>query len=82
MADGKTYKLIRDLGLVKGGKGFCHEAITTFQLKLKPVSIHVPLSELISMLSVAVARRSGRIAFPPRHLLNFPADLLIGPVGQ
>ncbi|MDO8981833.1 MAG: hypothetical protein Q7V17_21660 [Afipia sp.] len=59
MADGKTYKLIRDLGLVKGGKGLrCHEAIMTFQFKLKPVSIHVPLSELISMLSVAVARRS------------------------
>ena len=59
MADGKTYKLIRDLGLVKGGKGLrCHEAIMTFKFKLKPVSIHVPLSELISMLSVAVARRS------------------------
>ena len=59
MADGKTYKLIRDLGLVKGGNGLrCHEAIMTFQFKLKPVSIHVPLSELISMLSVAVARRS------------------------
>jgi len=59
MADGKTYKLIRDLGLGQRREGLrCHEAIMTFQLKLKPVSIHVPLSELISMLSVAMARRS------------------------
>ncbi len=57
MADGKTYKLIRDLGLVKGGKGLrYHEPIMTFQLKLKPISIHVPVSEIISMLTVRPAR--------------------------
>lgn len=59
MADGKTYKLIRDLGLVKGGKGLrCHEPIMTFQLKLKPVRIHIPISEIFSMLPLTSARGS------------------------
>lgn len=57
MADGKSYKLIRDLGLVKGGKGLrYHEPMLTFQLKLKPISIHVPFSELISLLTSNHAR--------------------------
>lgn len=57
MADGKTYKLIRDLGLVKGGKGLrCHEPIMTFQLRPKPISIHVPLSEIFAMLTIRPAR--------------------------
>ncbi len=56
MADGKTYKLIRDLGLVKGGKGLrCHEPIVTFQLKLKPISIHVPMAEIFPMLTIKSA---------------------------
>lgn len=59
MADGKTYKLIRDLGLVKGGKGLrCHEPIATFQLRLKPITIHVPFSEILSMLTLGPARGS------------------------
>lgn len=59
MADGKTYKLIRDLGLVKGGKGLrCHEPIATFQLRLKPVTLHVPLSDILSMFTLNWARGS------------------------
>lgn len=59
MADGKTYKLIRDLGLVKGGKGLrCHEPIATFQLRLKPVTLHVPLSDILSMFALNWARGS------------------------
>jgi len=59
MADGKTYKLIRDLGLVKGGKGLrCHEPIATFQLRLKPITLHVPLSEFLSLLTLNSARGS------------------------
>ncbi len=57
MADGKTWKLIRDLGLVKGGKGLrCHEPILTVQLKLKPISIHIPLWDVVSLLGVRPAR--------------------------
>lgn len=59
MADGKTFKLIRDLGLVKGGKGLrCHEPIMTFQLKLKPIRFHVPISEIFSMQTITSARGS------------------------
>lgn len=59
MADGKTYKLIRDLGLVKGGKGLrCHEPIATFQLRLKPVTIHVPFSQILSVLALRPTRGS------------------------
>ncbi|WP_245259201.1 hypothetical protein [Afipia clevelandensis] len=59
MADGKTWKLIRDLGLVKGGKGLrCHEPIATFQLRLKLVTIHMPLSDILSMLTLNSARGS------------------------
>lgn len=59
MADGKTYKLIRDLGLVKGGKGLrCHEPIATFQLRLKPITLHVPLSDLLSLFTLSSARGS------------------------
>ena len=59
MADGKTYKLIRDLGLVKGGKGLrCHQPIVTFQLRLKPITLHMPLSEILSMLTLSTARGS------------------------
>lgn len=48
MSDG-SYRLIRDLGLVKGGKGLrCHEPLLTFKLHFKPVKIHVPLSELVN----------------------------------
>lgn len=59
MADGKTYKLIRDLGLVKGGKGLrCHEPIVTFQLGFRPIRLHVPLSDILSMLTLNSARGS------------------------
>jgi hypothetical protein len=48
MSDG-SYRLIRDLGLVKGGKGLrSHEPLLTFKLHFKPVKAHVPLSALIS----------------------------------
>lgn len=57
MADGKTYKLIRDLGLVKGGKGLrCHEAILTVQLKLKPISFHIPFMEVVSLFAIRPTR--------------------------
>ena len=63
MADGKTYKLIRDLGLVKGGKGLrCHEPIMTFQLKLRPIKIRLAQHEgqlrNFRCLSSAVAQAS------------------------
>lgn len=59
MADGKTYKLIRDLGLVKGGKGLrCHEPIVTFQLGFKPITLHVPLSDLLSLFTLGSVRGS------------------------
>lgn len=59
MADGKTYKLIRDLGLVKGGKGLrCHEPIVTFQLKLKPIKLHISMSDILSLLTLSSARGS------------------------
>jgi hypothetical protein len=57
MADGKTYKLIRDLGLVKGGKGLrYHEPILTLQFKLKPISIHIPILEVLSLLKIRSTR--------------------------
>ncbi len=57
MADGKTWKLIRDLGLVKGGKGLrCHEPILTVQLRLKPVRIHIPMLEVLSLFAIRPAR--------------------------
>ena len=51
MSDG-SYRLIRDLGLVKGGKGLrCHEPILTVQLKLKPISFHIPVLEVLLLFA-------------------------------
>ncbi len=62
MADGKTYKVIRDLGLVKGGRGLrCHEPLVTFQLRLKPVSLHVSFSELLGVVRASWRLRSAGI---------------------
>lgn len=55
-----TYCIIRDLGLVKGGKGMRHhEVLVTFSFKAFWRSIGVACGELASMVKrrVAVLRR-------------------------
>ena len=45
------------MGLVKGGNELrYHEPMLTFQLKLKPISIQFPFSEIISLLTHNHAR--------------------------
>jgi len=62
MADGQTYKLIRDLGLVEGGKGLrCHEPILTINLQMfKPsgkMKMRVPLSSILNHLFATAKSR-------------------------
>ena len=62
MADGKTYKLIRDLGLVKGGKGLrYHEPILTISFQMfKPsgkMKMRVPLSSILNQLFATAKSR-------------------------
>ena len=57
MSDG-TYCVIRDLGLVKGGKGMRHhEVLVTFSLKM--LLKRIRLRGLPSLRSLALARNSG-----------------------
>ena len=57
MSDG-TYCIIRDLGLVKGGKGMRHhEVLVTFSLRM--LLKRIRQRSLPSFKSLAVARRTG-----------------------